>query len=109
MVSKCIPDKEENFRIANAQVERGTDIVKIVNKASSEAELPVCLEFVQKFLQTGTKKLLFLVSGAGEIIRCIVPSLGVCMYLCVQEHGPLDTVAQPLLSRLKPIRDNLPF
>ena len=98
---------EENMRLAAAEEVGGADVIKIVDEAESPDEVPAYLEFIRAFTRKSNKKLLFLCSGKGEIIRYIGPSLGVCMYLCVYEHGPLDTKAQPLLSRIKAVRDNL--
>lgn len=58
-------------------------------------------------LAQSDKKLLFFVSDKGQIIRYIGPSFGVCMYLCVQDHGKLDTPEQPVLKKLKAVRDNI--
>ena len=54
------------------------------------------------------KKLLMLVSGAGQLLRHIGPNFGVCMYLCVQSRGKLDNPPdQPILKQLKAVRDNI--
>jgi len=100
---------EENLKIAKAQAERGADIIKIVNDIKDKSRLPVSIQSIQQILEETGKKLLFLVSGAGQIMRYIGPNFGVCMYLCVQHYGPLDTKVQPLLKDLKQIRDHMPF
>lgn len=100
---------EENLMIAKAHIERGADVIKIVNDALSEDEVPKYIDIIQKITAMTDKKLLFLVSGKGQIIRYIGPSFGVCMYLCVQEHGELDTPEQPVLKKLKAVRDNILF
>jgi len=100
---------EENLMIARAQAERGADVIKIVNDSKDLAELPGYVESIRRILEETGKKLLFLAGGPCSILRYIGPSLGVCMYLCVQHHGPLDTKVQPLLRKLKQVRDNLPF
>ena len=100
---------EENLMIAKAHIERGADIIKIVNKAETKEEVPVYIEAIQKITAMTDKKLLLLVSGEGQIIRYIGPSFGVCMYLCVQHHSEMDTPEQPVLRKLKAIRDNLRF
>ena len=100
---------EENLMIAKAHIERGADVIKIVNNALSEDEIPKYIDIIQKITAMTDKKLLFLVSGKGQIIRYIGPSFGVCMYLCVQEHGELDTPEQPVLKKLKAVRDNILF
>lgn len=98
---------EENLMIAKAHIERGADIIKIVNNAEGTDEIPKYIEAIQKITQMTDKKLLFLVSGKGRIIRYIGPSLGVCMYLCVQSYGENDTPDQPVLKTLKEMRGHI--
>ncbi|MBQ4087906.1 MAG: type I 3-dehydroquinate dehydratase [Clostridia bacterium] len=100
---------EENLRIAKAHEERGADVIKIVNRIDNKDSIPVQIASIQKILQRTKKKLLFLVSGEGQVIRYIGPNFGVCMYLCVTEHGEMDTPEQPLLSDLVAIRDHMNF
>ncbi len=100
---------EENLMIAKAHIERGADVIKIVNKAETKEEVSCYIEAIQKIVNMTDKKLLLLVSGEGQIIRYIGPSFGVCMYLCVQHHGDMDTPEQPVLRSLKAMRDNLRF
>ncbi len=95
--------------IAKAHIERGADIIKIVNRAESKSEIPQYIEAIQKITASTDKKLLLLVSGEGQIIRYIGPNFGVCMYLCVAYHGELDTPEQPVLKNLKQLRDNIRF
>ena len=52
---------------------------------------------------------LFLSQGENSIHRRLCAKLGCCMTLCVYEHDALSTIAQPLLSVAKEIRDNLGF
>ncbi|MBR7133135.1 MAG: type I 3-dehydroquinate dehydratase [Clostridia bacterium] len=98
---------EENLMIAKGQTERGADIIKIVNCAESIDEVPEYLEAILKIKAMTSKKLLFLVSGNGRIIRYIGPSFGVCMYLCVESYGSLDTPDQPLIRNIIDIRKNI--
>ena len=100
---------EENLMIAKAQEDRGADVLKIVDVANSKDELPVYIRSIQKIVASTDKKLLFLVSGEGQLIRYIGPNFGVCMYLCVESHNELDTKEQPTLARIKAIRDNILF
>ena len=100
---------EECIMIAKEQIKRGADIIKIVNHANTADEIPKYIEAIQKIVAMSDRKLLFLVSGKGEIIRYIGPNFGVCMYLCVHNHGPNDTKEQPVLKNLKAIRDNIRF
>ena len=100
---------EENLRIAKAHEERGADVIKIVNRIQNKDSIPVQIASIQKILQRTNKKLLFLVSGEGQVIRYIGPNFGVCMYLCVTEHNEMDTIEQPKISDLLPIRDHMKF
>ena len=58
-------------------------------------------------LQETGKKLLLLAGGPARMIRYIGPNFGVCMYLCLEHCGDLDSTAQPLLKHMKPIRDHI--
>lgn len=98
---------EENLMIAKAQEERGADVIKIVSKAPTEAEIPSYIESIQKIKQATDKELLLLVSGEGQIIRYIGACFGVCMYLCVESYNELDTKEQPQLHKIKAVRDNI--
>lgn len=100
---------EENLMIAKAHIERGADIIKIVNTAETDDEILTYISAMQKITSMTDKKLLLLSGGKGQITRYIGPNFGVCMYLCVESHGPLDTPEQPLISNLKLIRDNMKF
>ncbi len=100
---------DESVMIAKAHIERGADITKIVNKSLSPLSTATHLEAIQRIVASTDKKLLLLVSGESQITRYIGPSFGVCMYLCVAYHNELDTKEQPLISRLKPIRENILF
>ena len=100
---------EENLMIAKAQVERGADVIKIVNNAESADEIPKYIEAIQQIKKMTDKELLFLVSGEGRIIREIGPNFGVCMYLCLHSVGPTDTPMQPFIKNIKAIRDNIRF
>jgi len=100
---------DECIMIAEEHIRRGTDIIKIVNHAHNAEEIPEYIRAIQKITSMTDKKLLFLVSGKGEIIRYIGPNFGVCMYLCVQHHGEMDTEEQPVLRKIKAVRDNIKF
>ena len=100
---------EENLKLAKAQEERGADVIKIVNVAQSASEIPVYLEAIQKITAETDKKLLLLASGEARLVRYIGANFGVCMYLCVESHGELDTKEQPTIAKIKAIRDNIIF
>lgn len=96
---------EENLMIAREHIKRGADVIKIVNKAEDKSEIPVYLEAIQRITKMTDKKLLLLVSGEGQIVRYIGANFGVCMYLCVQSHGPYDTPEQPLIKDIVALRN----
>lgn len=101
---------KETLAIATEHCARGADIVKIVNRTNKSSELPVCIQTIQELHCTLDRPFLYLVNGpCHPLVRQIGPSLGVCMYLCVHEHGPLDTLEQPILRSLKAARENLKF
>lgn len=99
---------KETLRIAKAQEERGADVIKIVNDTDSIEDLPESIASINLLQKEATQPFLFLVGGpCHKLIRHIGPNLGVCMYLCVQYHGPMDTKAQPVLRHLREVREHL--
>ena len=100
---------EENLMIAKAQEERGADVIKIVNNSEDDGDLLAYIEAIRKITSSTDKKLLLLSTNNSRILRYIGPSLGVCMYLCVESYGELDTTVQPKLADVKAIRDNIIF
>ena len=95
--------------VAKEQLHRGADIIKIVIKNDDPDSLPEAIKTIIE-LKKLNKPFLFLDLGAcAKIIRRVGPSLGVCMYLSVDEYGELDTPEQPLISEVKYIRDNIDF
>lgn len=100
---------EENIELAKKQIERGADVIKIVNIVDKKENLHRQIESIQKIVAMTDKKLLLLASGEGQQLRYVGPNFGVCMYLCVEKHDPIDTPEQPLISVIKPIRDNMKF
>lgn len=100
---------EENLYIAKEQARRGADVIKIVSLMEDKRELPAYIESVQRITAEVPKKLLLLTGRASTLLRYIGPSIGVCMYLCVHEHGPEDTPLQPKLKTIKAVRDNIIF
>lgn len=98
---------EETLKIAIEQADRGADITKIVNDIDGEEDIPECIRTILG-LKTIGKNFLYLVRGTGaKMIRQTGPNLGVCMYLCVQYHGPFDNASQPILKKIKAVRENL--
>lgn len=98
---------DENLMIARAQESRGADILKIVDGMENIDELPGYVESIIKIRKSTDKKLLFLLTGGGRIIRYIGPNLGVCMYLCVESHSELDTPDQPLIKDIVAVRNSI--
>ena len=98
----------EVLEIARLQIERGTDIVKIVNYAETEEQLMDNLNIAYQLKKSIDKNFLYLANGTRcRLLREIGPKLGVCMYLCVQNYGPLNSREQPLLRNLKTMRESM--
>ena len=99
---------ERILEIALEQQRRGADVVKIVTKADNDEEL---IDNFRAFtmLKANLKvPFLLLSSGShGGLTRRIGCNLGSCMYLCVYEHDEYSTKPQPLLRKVKAIRDNM--
>lgn len=97
---------ERVLEIANAQVERGADIVKIVTGAEDDLQQAENLKIVTMLKKELKVPFLYLSGGKCEVLRRVGPMLGCCMWLCVYEHDALSTKAQPLLAKVKAIRDH---
>jgi 3-dehydroquinate dehydratase len=105
-VLKFIP-AEQVLKIALEHQRRGADICKIVTGASNMEEQIENLRIVTLLDKELDIPFLFLSGGESKILRRIGGELGCCMYLCVHEHDELATAAQPLISEVKAIRDNM--
>jgi 3-dehydroquinate dehydratase len=105
-VLKFIP-AEQVLKIALEHQRRGADICKIVTGASNMEEQIENLRIVTLLKRELDIPFLFLSGGESKILRRIGGELGCCMYLCVHEHDELATAAQPLISEVKAIRDNM--
>lgn len=97
---------ERVLEIANAQVERGADIVKIVTGAENDEQQAENLKIVTMLKRELKVPFLYLSGGKCEVLRRVGPMLGCCMWLCVYEHDALSTKSQPILKKVKAIRDN---
>ena len=97
---------ERVLEIAQAQVERGADVVKIVTGADSMEDQIENLRIVTMLKRELKKPFLYLSSGECSILRRIGPMIGCCMWLCVHEHDAMSTPVQPTLKYLKSIVDN---
>ena len=99
---------ERILEIGLEQERRGAEVVKIVTKAENPEQLLDNIRANILLKENLKVPFLFLSSGShGNLLRRIGPNLGCCMYLCVYEHDDISTKAQPLLEKLKPIRDNM--
>ena len=99
---------ERVLEIGLEQEKRGADVVKIVTKADDDAQLLDSLRAITLLKENLKVPFLFLAGGSkNALIRSIGPNLGCCMYLCVYEHDEYSTKAQPLLAKVKAIRDNM--
>lgn len=94
------------LEMAEAQRERGADVIKIVTDAKDAAQEIEHLATLDRLRRSMDRPFLFLSGGHCRIIRRIGPLMGCCMYLCVYEHDALATPQQPLLTKVKAIRDN---
>ena len=109
--SKELP-REEIIRHARAQAERGADVIKIVARCESRANITQHLETIRILKEELDIPFLYLTSGPREyagLIRQIGPAFGVCMYLCVANHDIGSTPLQPKLRAIKQVRDNMFF
>lgn len=101
---------EETLHIAKCHEERGVDVIKIVNKSDAIEDLPKSFETIIELNKATDKNFLYLEGGPTQkLVRNLGPQLGVCMYLTCQHYGPVDTYAQPKLTRLKKVIEGLDY
>ena len=98
---------ERVLEIALEHQRRGADISKIVVGADNREQELENLKIINMLKEKLDIPFLFLSSGECRILRRIGGEIGSCMYLCVYEHDALATPQQPLLKKLKQIRDNM--
>ena len=98
---------ERVLEIALEHQRRGADISKIVVGADNREQEIENLRIINLLKDKLDIPFLFLSSGECRILRRIGGEIGSCMYLCVYEHDALATPQQPLLKKLKQIRDNM--
>ena len=101
------PPAERVLEIALEHQRRGADISKIVVGADNREQELENLKIINMLKEKLDIPFLFLSSGECRILRRIGGEIGSCMYLCVYEHDALATPQQPLLKKLKQIRDNM--
>ena len=95
------------LEIALEHQKRGADICKIVTGADTMEQQIENLKIINMLKENLKIPFLFLCGGECGILRRIGGELGCCMYLCVHEYDALATPQQPLLTRVKAIRDNM--
>lgn len=98
---------DEVLKIALEHQSRGADISKIVVGAENMEQQLENLKIINMLKEKLDIPFLFLSTGECRILRRIGGELGCCMYLCVYEHDSFSTPQQPLLKKLKLIRDNI--
>ncbi len=98
---------DEVLKIALAHQSRGADISKIVVGAENMQQQLENLKMINMLKEKLDVPFLFLSGGECKILRRIGGELGCCMYLCVYEYDNFATPLQPLLKKVKAIRDNM--
>ena len=103
-------DEETLVKYAKAQRERGADVCKIVNYGFTPAEAETNFKAVLRIKREVDGELLFLANGdCCYALRQMGTTLGVCMWLCVQNYRSDTSKEQPLLRAMKQIKDNFLF
>ena len=101
---------ERVMEVALEHKRRGADICKIVTAASTMEEQIENLRILNMLKENLGIPFLYLSGGEYSFIaRRLGGTLGNCMSLCVYEQDEFSTKAQPLLSHMKKIRDDLEF
>ena len=100
---------ERVWEITLEQKRRGADIIKIVTAANSMEQQIENLRITDLLKRDLGAPFLFLSGGESSLHRRLGMKLGCCMALCVYEHDARSTAAQPLLSTVKKIRDEIDF
>ncbi len=100
---------ERVLEMALEQKRRGADIIKIVAFADTMEQQIENLRITDLLKRELGAPFLFLSGGECTLHRRLGMKLGCCMALCVYEHDALSTPAQPLLSTMKKVRDEIDF
>lgn len=98
---------EKVLEIALSHQNRGADISKIVVGAENAEQQIENLKIINLLKKKLNIPFLLLSDGECKILRRIGGELGCCMYLCVCEYDDFSTPQQPLLKKIKAIRDNM--
>ena len=101
---------ERVMEVALEHKRRGADICKIVTAAATMEEQIENLRILNMLKENLGIPFLYLSGGEYSFIaRRLGGAMGNCMSLCVYEQDEFSTKAQPLLSHMKKIRDDLEF
>lgn len=101
-------EEERVLEYADAQAERGADIVKIVSMADDEDQMMAGLSTIHRLKKELDRPFLFLAGGKNSrLIRQIGPALGCCMYLCIEGYRPVNTKLQLPLRAARELRDRM--
>lgn len=98
---------ERVLEVALEHQSRGADICKIVTGAENMEQQLENLKIINMLKEKLEIPFLFLCGGECGILRRIGGEIGCCMYLCVYEHDKFATPVQPLLKKIRAIRDNM--
>ena len=105
---RCFFDEEKTLVWAKEQIARGTDVVKIVTEANTVEQQQACINTIYRLRKELDHPFLYLASGKyGKLTRQIGPSMGVCMYLCMDHYENVNSKDQPKLRAMKAVRDNM--
>ena len=107
-VKKYLPE-ERVVEILQAHERRGADIAKLVVGDTTMEELTENLRLCAALREKLGIPYLFLSGKQGGVMRRVGPMLGVCCWLCRCGDEELETKKQPLLKKMKAIRDNFEF
>ena len=97
---------ERVLEIAREQRRRGADIVKLVTGAQSMEQQLENLRITELLRRELDAPFLFLSCGQCELHRRVGPMLGCCMALCSLDDSVEPRPIQPMLRKMKRIRDN---
>ena len=102
-------EAERVLEIAECQQARGVDVVKIVTGAENQDQQLENLRITHLLKERLSVPYLFLSGGCCDLHRQVGPMLGCCMYLCSMDDSGENPPEQPMLRKVKRIRDNWRF
>jgi 3-dehydroquinate dehydratase type I len=99
---------EETIEHAKAMENRGADMIKIVVKGTSEAEMQEAFQITSLLKKELKVPFLHICAGQyGKIHRAMAPLFGSALVLCVQSYTAGSYHEQVLLRAIKAVYDNL--